>query len=246
MAALGVLIFSLYQVYGIMKESRANNKLNEQLIDEAVVMVTPDPGSESEITEEPIKMQEQAPIEVDFSRLWSENEDIIGWLYCEDTPINLPIVQAEDNDRYLRRLIDGSWNMAGTLFADYRNSSEFSDWNTVVYGHNMKNDSMFGTLPNYKSQEYYDVHPIMWLLTPTGDYKIELVAGYVTPTTSDVYSFGQSEEAVFSTVQQIMEKSTFTTDAELTQEDRFLTLSTCSYEYNNARYVLIGRLIPLV
>ena len=253
LAACGVLVYASVNLAGYIRESNRSISLKEELIDDAVVVR----NSAAEASDTPPNLNqtveqntaqishETAPIEVDFDALAEKNGDIIAWLYSEDTPINLPVVQSTDNDYYLRRMIDGTWNSSGSLFADCRNASDFSDQNTIIYGHNMKNDEMFGTLPNYKDQSYYDEHPVMWLLTPNGDYKIELVAGYVTETTSDVYSFDQSEEAVFSTVQQVIENSTFTTDAVIHQGDRFLTLSTCSYEYDNARYVLIGRLVPL-
>lgn len=102
--------------------------------------------------------KEVAFIVVDFEELWKENGDVVGWLYCPDTVINYPVVQGDDNDYYLRRLLDGSNNIAGTLFIDARNKGDFSDWNTVVYGHNMRNDTMFGTLTEYASQEYYCSH----------------------------------------------------------------------------------------
>lgn len=252
--ACGVLVFATINLTDYIRESNQSTNLNENLIGDAVVIKNPDakePDTDSISTQEMESDAEQiptetAPIEVNFDVLLEKNEDIIGWLYSEDTPINLPIVQSTDNDYYLRRLIDGTWNSSGTLFADYRNAGDFTDNNTIIYGHNMKNKEMFGTLPYYKEQSYFNEHPVMWLLTPAGNYKIELVAGYVTSTTSDVYSFDQSEEDVFATVQQAVEKSTFRTDVEISQGDRFLTLSTCSYEYDNARYVLIGQLIPLV
>ena len=236
LAACGALVFGTVNLAGYLRESRQSVRLNEELIEDAVEVRPFQPEDDP---------AEGVPIQVDFEVLAETNGDIIGWLYSEDTPINLPVVQSSDNERYLRRLVDGSWNSSGALFADYRNAGDFSDPNTVIYGHNMKNGKMFGTLPNYKRQAYYDEHPQMWLLTPDRNYKVELVAGYVTPTTSDVYSFDQSEEAVLAAVRQAIEKSTFTADAETAQGDRFLTLSTCSYEYDNARYVLIGRLIAL-
>lgn len=253
LAACGVLVFATVNLADYIRESNQSTSLNDDLIDDAVLLKNPvtqtsdtDSISKQE-TESDAKQlpNETAPIEVDFEVLLEKNEDIIGWLYSEDTPINLPVVQSTDNDYYLRRLVDGTWNSSGTLFADYRNAGDFTDSNTVIYGHNMKNKEMFGTLPYYKEQSYFEEHPAMWLLTPNGDYKIELLAGYVTPTTSDVYSFDQSEEDVLATVQQAMEKSTFAAEVEIAQGDRFITLSTCSYEYDNARYVLIGRLIPL-
>lgn len=249
LAACGVLVFATVNLADYIWESNQSTSLNDDLIDDAVFLKQPsdtDFISEQETKPDTEQLSdESAPIEVDFDVLLEKNKDIIGWLYSEDTPINLPVVQSSDNDYYLRRLIDGTWNSAGTLFADYRNAGDFTDTNTVVYGHNMKNKEMFGTLPYYKEQSYFDEHPVMWLLTPDRNYKIELIAGYVTPTTSDVYSFDQSEEEVFATAQQAIENSTFATDIEITQGDRFITLSTCSYEYDNARYVLIGRLIPL-
>ncbi len=253
LAACGVLAFATYNLVAYVQESNQSTNLNESLIDKAVAVKDPAPQSsdavfpaeqESEADTEQLPMK-TAPVEVDFEVLLETNEDVVGWIYCEDTPINLPIVQAEDNDYYLRRLIDGTWNSSGTLFADYRNAADFSDSNTIIYGHNMKNKGMFGTLSNYKEQSYYDEHPIMWLLTPDGNYKVELIAGYVTSSTSEIYSIGNTEEEMFALAEQSIEKSTFASDFQVSQGDRFVTLSTCSYEYDNARYVLIGRLIPL-
>lgn len=253
LTACGVLAFATYNLVAYVQESNQSTNLNENLIEEAVAVKDPAPQSSNldSITEQESESDtEQLPMEtaligVDFEVLWETNEDVVGWIYCEDTPINFPIVQAEDNDYYLRRLIDGTWNSSGTLFADYRNAADFSDSNTIIYGHNMKNKGMFGTLSNYKEQSYYDEHPIMWLLTPDGNYKVELIAGYVTSSTSEIYSIGNTEEEMFALAEQSIEKSTFASDFQVSQGDRFVTLSTCSYEYDNARYVLIGRLIPL-
>lgn len=260
--ACGVLVYAGVNLADYIRESNKSIALKEALIEDAVV--TRNPAAEPTETPEAVETPEAsfavnqigeqdtqqtvhpaAPIQVDFDVLAETNGDIVGWLYSEDTPINLPVVQSGDNDAYLRRMVDGTWNSSGTLFVDYRNASDFSDNNTIIYGHNMKNDEMFGTLPNYKDQSYYDAHPVMWLMTPNGDYQIELVAGYVTETSSEVYNFEQSEDAVFATVQQVIENSTFTSNVTVHRGDRFLTLSTCSYEYENARYVLIGRLTPL-
>ena len=83
---------------------------------------------------------------VDFSLLKQENEDIVGWIYCEGTPISYPVVQSGDNQYYLHRLINGEYNIAGSIFMDYRNNAELEDNNTIIYGHNMKNNTMFGYL----------------------------------------------------------------------------------------------------
>lgn len=251
LAASGALLFSAVYMAAYIRESSASSRLNESLAKEAVVVKesvgpsnNPEFTMKQELNGDP-HPTETVPIEVDFDVLLKSNADVIGWIYCEDTPINYPVVQGKDNDYYLSRMIDGTRNSSGTLFADYRNAGDFSDGNTIVYGHNMKNKEMFGTLPNYKKQSYFDEHPVMWLLTPEENYKVELVAGYVTSSTSEIYSFGQTEADVVSQMEQAADQSTFLSGFQVSQGDRFVTLSTCSYEYDNARYVLIGRLKPL-
>ncbi|MBQ6583391.1 MAG: class B sortase, partial [Mogibacterium sp.] len=80
---------------------------------------------------------------VDFDELLKINPDVQGWLYQKDTVINYPVVQGQDNDEYLHTLVDGTWSGGGTLFVDYRNQSNFGDFNSIIYGHHMKDGSMF-------------------------------------------------------------------------------------------------------
>lgn len=114
----------------------------------------------------------------------------------------------------------------------------------MIYGHNMKNKTMFGSIGDYREQGYYEDHPVMWLLTEQGNYKVELVAGFVTPATSNAYVNPGSDAEMLELAMESVKKSTFHTNVQLAEGDRFLTLSTCSYEYDNARYVLVGRLVP--
>lgn len=249
LAACVVLVYASMELAGYLKESSVSADMKQSLILEAVSAKESPPApttpTESENETAPTEAAISAPISVNFDYLTETNADIIGWLYSEDTPINLPVVQSKDNDYYLYRMVDGNWNSAGTLFADYRNGRDFTDNSTVIYGHNMKNKEMFGTLANYAEQAYYEEHPVMWLLTPTGDYLVELVAGFVTSTTSPVYAFPQTAEDAYTMAQQAIENSTFSADIQLTPGDRFLCLSTCSYEFDDARYVLVGRLNAL-
>ena len=131
---------------------------------------------------------------VDFESLSQVNDDVVGWIYSDDTPINYPVVQADDNQYYLHRLIDHSEDFAGSIFMDYRNTRNFYDLNTILYGHNMKNQSMFSTLQAYNDQDYFDTHPILYLLTPKQAYKIELIASFGTTHTSDIYQIPDTYE----------------------------------------------------
>ena len=243
--ALAVFLFSVYNLVIYFIETRHSQATVDSLVDVAIQMasgieasITPSLSVESDLMESP-------PLSVDFNMLWEENKDIVAWIYCPDTPIHYPIVQSEDNSYYLRRLTDGTWNTAGTLFLDYRCNSAFTDFTSVVYGHNMNNDTMFGTLPEYRSQEYYEEHPVMYLLTPKASYRVDLFAGYVTSTDSEVYRLEYTEEEKISFLERSKALSDFSSSVETSPADSLLVLSTCSYEYENARYVLIGRLCEI-
>ena len=243
--AAAIFLFSGYKVCNYYYEARQSSTVTDYLIGKAVETVQdlqPESNTQFNLVAEPT---EYVPITVDFSILQAENEDIVAWIYCGDTPISYPIVQSKDNSYYLRRLTDGSWNMSGTLFLDYRCKADFSDSASIVYGHNMKNDSMFGMLPNYCEQSYYDEHPTMYLLTPETDYRVDLFAGYVTPSDSEAYQLQFSEDEKQQFIEQAKEQSDFTADVEVSADDCLLVLSTCSYEYSDARYVLIGKLTEL-
>ena len=190
--------------------------------------------------EEESNIKNNFPIEVDFEALKNKNEDIIAWIYSEGTPINYPIVQAKDNDYYLRRLIDGTYNQAGTLFMDYRNNKDFNDFNTIVYGHNMKNDRMFGTLTNYENQNYYNEHKEMFLYTEKEKFKIEIFAGFITSSESDIYYFPKTSTTNEKLIDFAEKNSTFKSNINVSNEDKIITLSTCSYNFENARYVVLG------
>ena len=238
-----ITVFSLsaYHIYDYWKETQDSQRQNDVLIDKAVETAPQTQQTENGQTESAIKpSSETAPITVDFERLQEENKDIIAWLYCPDTEINYPVVQSKDNEYYLRRLLDGTWNIAGTLFMDYRNAADCSDLHTIIYGHNMKNNTMFGSLPKYSKQEYYEEHSVLYLLTPKQNYKVKLIAGYVTPSDSKVYEFEKTKEERSGLLKTALDNSLFTSGTTVSDEDRLLTLSTCSYEYDNARFVLMG------
>lgn len=201
------------------------------------------PATEPKPTQtEPTVPAETAPLSVDFDYLQDINQDVVAWIYSEDTPINYPVVLSADNSDYLHRLLDGTYNAAGTLFMDFRNSGDFSEENSIIYGHHMNNGSMFASLEMYRTQSYYDEHPVLYLLTPDGDYKLELIAGKTVHADDQImYSTNLTVEEA----QERMENSDFQADVTLDPQDHFVTLSTCAYSFHGARYVVTGVLRPL-
>ena len=225
---LVIFIYSAYNIYNYIKEENANKKLKNELIEDVITEVP-----STELT----KNEEKIPISVDFSTLKEKNQDIVGWIYSKDTPINYPVVQAKDNQYYLHRLINGEYNASGSIFMDYRNNPNLEDNNTIIYGHNMKSDEMFGTLQNYKNQEYYENHKIIYYFTQEKNYEIKLVAGYTASLKDDIYNLNEINQ---EQKEKLLQKSDFKSDVDISQNDKLITLSTCSYEYEDARYILIG------
>lgn len=194
-------------------------------------------------TSEPEPEPEPVKISVNFDALLKDNGDVVGWLYCEDTAINYPVVQGKDNNEYLRADLNGKYLVSGTLFVDYRNGEIGTDRNYIIYGHNMKNGTMFGSLVKYKKQAYYDAHPTITYLTPEGNYTIELIAGLVVHRNDLIYQTNPPQSEWDAYLANALKNSTFNSGLTFEEGDILITLSTCSYEYDNARYVVIGRLV---
>ena len=208
---------------------------------------SPTEGQIESITqEEPVEPPKQAFPQVDFEALQAINPDVTGWLIIDGTNINYPVVLGRDNQYYLRHLFTGEYNAAGCIFLDSRNTRGFADRHSILYGHHMGNGTMLNGLMDYKEQAFYDAHLTTLLLAPTGNYKIEFLSGYVASIRAEAWQveFG-SEEGFAEWIHAAKSKSLFQSRMAPIQSDRILTLSTCSYEFENARFVLHGVLTRL-
>ena len=186
-----------------------------------------------------------APITVDFEALRAVNADVAGWIYCEGTAINYPLLQGPDNDYYLHRSYDGSRNAAGSIFVEELNRPVFADANTILYGHNMRDGSMFAALQSWADQSFYEAHPVLWLLTPERDYRVELLAGYTTSADSETYSiFAEPGPELDAYLTAALGRSDFRAAVSPAPGARWVLLSTCTYLFESARYVLHGMLCP--
>lgn len=182
---------------------------------------------------------------VNFEDLSEINSDIIGWLDIDNTAINYPVVQGEDNSYYLKHLFDKNYNSSGCIFLDCNNSFDFLDHNSVIYGHHMKNGTMFSSLTEYKKQEYYDAHPQAILVSLTQNYIIDIFSGYVASANDNAWRISfDSENEYAEWIAKIKERSCFISNIDPSVSDKIITFSTCSYEFDNARFVLHGVLRP--
>ena len=183
---------------------------------------------------------------VDFDALRKINPDVIGWLVYDDTPINYPVVQGENNDVYLSMLFDRTWGGCGTLFADALTEAPFKQFNTIIYGHHMRDGSMFACLKSLKDPAWTADHPKLKLYTPDGDYYLEVWAFLNEPSDSDIYLTNiKSKEKKAEYITLAEELASYTTDVEVNTSDRLVLLSTCAYEYQNARYIVVCKMVPM-
>ena len=182
---------------------------------------------------------EKGSYEIDY-------EDYRGWIKINYTNINYPVLQGDDNLYYLDKDINGEYLIAGSIFMNATNNG-FDDQNMILFGHNMKNGSMFSSLTKYKEQSYYDRYQTMLLYTPIGNFSIELFAGLVLDGNDESVRLDFKDEHDFQNyIELIRVNSTFKSDTVVEADDRIITLCTCSNEFNNARYALYGRLKPIL
>lgn len=187
-----------------------------------------------------------APIEVDFARLKGVNRDIVGWIYCEDTVINYPVLYGRDNEYYLERNYTGGYDPSGAIFTDMRNEDGFADNNVILYGHHMQDGSMFASLRKWFDSSYYAEHPVMWLLTPEQDYRVDLFAGYVTYADSQTYSiFHQPGPELGAYLNWARSWSAIASAVETGEDGHYIVMSTCAYDTEESRSVLHGKLVPV-
>ena len=193
--------------------------------------------------------QSEAPFAVNWDYLRSVNSDVVGWIYCASTQINYPVVQTFDNEFYLHRDFTSQQpNTSGTLFVDPNATLGVTYSNYIIYGHNMKDGSMFAAIEDYVAQSYYDEHPVMYYLTPTQNYRIDLIAGRIVESTLDNYPGYFSNDQEFSNyLNDITSHSFFGTHAGVNTGYQLVTMSTCDYSgnYNDPRFLLQGMLVPI-
>ncbi|MFE5324363.1 class B sortase [Paenibacillus sp. NPDC056579] len=154
--------------------------------------------------------------------------DVVGWLRLHDTPIDYPIVQAQDNLYYLNRNYKHEESKSRSIFMDYRNRAEEENRHTVIYGRNMKDGSMFGQLKRYADLEFFRTHPAFTFDTLYESYVAEVFSVYYTTTDVDYIRTQFDTDAEYEAfVQDIRERSLYPSDVSLSADSLIITLSTC-------------------
>lgn len=181
---------------------------------------------------------------VNFEELLNVNEDTIGWIrfYPEPSGINYPIVQGADNQEYLHKTFSANENTMGAIFLSADNSAAFTDRNSIVYGHRMKDGSMFRHLSDYEDEKFWEENPYFYIYTPDNcrhKYHIYSV-GQVEDMTDTYLTEFESDDAFRSFLNMTKEISMYDTGVEPEVYDKIMTLSTCTSANDNHRFVVRG------
>lgn len=263
LAALAVFLYSGYTLYGFYKEYKKSSDEYDNLENSYAV----DQEQESENIDnledddalQSISGQEVRTVfedgeektlpvlknPIDFTQLLSVNSDIVGWLRIRALDISYPVVQGKDNDYYLHRTFEKTDNFAGCLFVNSYNMGDFTDQNTIIYGHNMKNGSMFGKLKNFNDPEVFKKSRYFWIFTPDFIYQYRIFSASVVDKTGLTYQISFTDDEFDQFISRAYSNSVVDNqDVTVTKEDRIVTLSTCTGD-DSTRFVAMGKLAQI-
>ena len=219
----GYLIYHHWSVK--QRELEYERLRQEETLSAATETVIAEPETE-ENTEETVIYCD--PV-YDFGQLHEQNEDIYAWIVVPGTQVDYPLLQSGTDNYYLDYNLDHSKGYPGCIYTNQCNRKDFSDYNTVLYGHNMKNLSMFGSLKKYKTEDFYKDHQFFTIYTSECAYRYQIFAYYDVPETDEVYTVGFAPDETFQKfIDKMKQKSYDDTGVNVTKDDHIMTLSTCS------------------
>ncbi len=191
-------------------------------------------SDESNIAEEPADV-----FSLDWDSLLAQNPDIVGWIRMDPT-INYPVVKGSDNSYYLTHGFNQSYNINGCIFMNCQNKSDWSDRNTVVYGHNMINGVMFGNNSYYSDKSYTDSHPYFFIYVPDGKYTYTIFDTMVVYDATTPYNITfQSDDEFDAYLEEMNRVKSYGMDVKVATDDKIVTLSTCTNS-GSTRFLIQG------
>lgn len=261
--ALGLLCFYLFDLY-----TSGNEYKDLQSIVSDEVRATPDHASSmyetdsemfvvSEITSKPDDDENSIPEEIrdtvngdiNFTELWKINPDIYAWIKVPNTLIDYPVLQCDGNDSfYLSHNVYKQYAFAGSIYTESLNSKDFSDPNTVLYGHNMLNGTMFRTLHNFRDPNFFAANEYIYIYLPERTLTYQIFSAYEYDDRHILYSFDFSDEETYRTYLEYAQNPTSSMTANIRElnvstDDKIITLSTCMDDIDTSRYLVQGVLV---
>lgn len=251
-----IFLIGLIVCIALFVRSRIAQKRAEKIFSEMSAQSTETVSQETEMPEESDILAEpgiEAPEKnLDWEALAEQNGDIYAWIYIPGTQVDYPVLQHQtEDDYYLRHNVDDSSGYPGCIYTQSLNSRDFTDPNTVLYGHNMKNGSMFGSLHEFEDNTFFEENRYVYIYTPDAAYCYEIFAACEFSDAHLLYQYDFSTqggfEAYLDDVMNVRDMNSHVrTETEVTAESRILTLSTCVSGKANRRYLVTAVLLDSI
>ena len=253
-----VLAYMVWSIADSRSVAKKNDQIKELIVSEDN---TEEEGSQTELLEGSISSKEKKSIIVqaedgtnilsDYRLLYDTNPDFIGWISVENTSIDYPVVFTDNNEEYLTHDFFGNEDRHGTIYADYRSDLSRDSSNIIIYGHRMRDDSMFGILSEYEDQEYWSEHSIIEFDSKTERHYYEIISVFKSEIffeDDDVfkyykYTYIASEDEFNAYYNGIRDISLYDTGVTAEYGDHLITLSTCDYSVPNGRLAIVAKRI---
>ena len=235
---LVLVIVLLVGIVGVIRQQLDYSKGDSDYEDAEQVaeIVIPEVVEEEQDPEEILVSQLAA---INLGALQDVNEEVVGWIMIPDTEISYPVVQGTDDEYYLTHTWKKESSSVGAIFMEYQHESDLSGFNTLIYGHRMRNNTMFGSLKFYKDAEYWEEHPSIYYVNESGVYRYDIYSAYQISTQSVTYVLNIEElEQQQNFIETGIEHSVIDTGIVPTEEDRIITLSTCTGFGYSSRWVV--------
>lgn len=244
---IALLLFSIWKLASIFLGYRSGEKeyedLRQYVLEEPV-----DPETLGDLTagsssgEDGEESEAAAPLvpmtRIDLASLQSINSDSVGWIEIPGTVISYPLVHTDDNIYYLTHTFRREENRSGSIFIETSNSADFKDLHTIIYGHNMKDGSMFAGLKNYEKESYFTAHPYIYIDLEDGAHCYQIFSCHEAPVTDISYTIGYAADEVYASFLDTLKSSSlYDTGVEVSTADSVITLSTCTSNGKN-RFVV--------
>ena len=245
------IIYSAYQLLVSNQEYAKEEKVHQELLE----YKPRPPINDTKLWEEQPKddttdnkdVTAETIVNQSIIDLQKKNADVIGWITIPGTQIDYPFLWADDYDKYLRTDINGNKSTAGSIFMDYRCDRSLKGAHSILFGHNMNNDSMFGSLPYFRDRAFFLKHREGYVYLPNENLKLQAIACMIVESSDvEVYGVAEDDKQKENFIELLKKKnihSNETIPEDLMIRDMFLILSTCSYEHSEARTVVVYRIV---
>lgn len=257
-ACMAVFVFAVVRLAMIFTEYGKAEKTYEDIESdyvtyEEVTAEEAEPGEETgENGEEPEDSKEETSkkgyvfkkANVDFKALQKKNKDVIGWIQFENFSLSYPVAHDSGDSYYLTHTIDKKSNKSGSIYVPASNKGDFNDTNTIIFGHNMKNGTMFGLLGRYKEKAFFELNQYFYIYTPSTEKKYQIFSVYVGDQNGVSYTiYGAKNDDYAKFLETLKKKSMYETGVSVSRENNIVTLSTCVSDDKTKRLIIHAKQI---